>query len=239
MTRILRMILLLGLALIAACTPQNEIELTLVAQNVALRTQIAAVYETATVSADRLQVTVEYMNTLVARAQEQRGQLQATLVAQGGNPAAMSGGVDAAAAPVATSPGADPAFTPAAQITPAATPTPDPSTPTLTNIVMSPGVASDDCASQPTTIFSAALTSEIYVVATANNVTPGTNLLSRWNVAGATIVHDFTPNFAINGNCIWFYIDQTEVQFLPGTWNVTLEVNGVPVGSPVEFVIAE
>jgi hypothetical protein len=231
---------LLGLMVIAACTPQNEVELTLVAQNVALRTQIAAVYETATIDADRLQVTIEYMNTLVARAQEQRGQLQATLVAQGGGSAPVATVAAGSPAPLQLTPNTtDVLVTPNPQITPAETPTPPPGVPTLTNIVMSPDVGADDCATQPTTTFSATNTSEIYVVATANNITPGTNLLSRWNIAGATIVHDFTPDFEIDGNCIWFFIDQSEAEFLPGTWNVALEINGTPVGQPVQFTITE
>ncbi|MBZ0288423.1 MAG: hypothetical protein K8I30_12470, partial [Anaerolineae bacterium] len=58
--RLLIIVLLLSL-LVVGCARQNEVELTLVAQNVALREQMTGVFGTATVAADRMQVTLEYM----------------------------------------------------------------------------------------------------------------------------------------------------------------------------------
>ncbi|HEX2907185.1 MAG TPA: hypothetical protein VHO69_10020 [Phototrophicaceae bacterium] len=53
------------------------------------------------------------------------------------------------------------------------------------------------------------------------------------------IVYDFTPDFVIEQNCIWFYIDSSDTDFTPGNWTVQLEMNGQVVGEPVAFTIAE
>ena len=247
-----RMLLTLGLlaALAAACTPQNEIELTLVAQNVALNTQIAAVRQTATVDADRLQVTVEYMNTLVAQAQEQRSQLQATLIARGADPAAVGVNITPLALQTTPLPAAEAASAPGAVVVPPPAPGDVPVTPfsaenapvtsaapTLANIVTATGVGQDDCAVGVTSVFSAS-SERIYVVATAYNIQPGTLILSRWFQEGRQVVtHDFTPNFQINDACIWFFIDQTDAPFTPGNWAVDLEINGAVVGPSTRFSV--
>lgn len=242
------LVLLVGV--VAACTPQNEIELTLVAQNVALNTQIAAVRETATVDADRLQVTMEYMNTLVAQAQEQRSQLQATLIARGTDASAI--GVDITpGAPLPTPlPAADGVPDPAALVTPApgdvavtpfgADAAAAPSAASgLANIVTSTGVGNDDCAVGATSTFSTS-SDRVYVVARAFNIQPGTTILSRWYREGQQVVtHDFVPDFAIEDACIWFFIDQTDATFTPGSWAVDLEINGAVVGPSTPFTISE
>lgn len=240
--------------LVAACRPQNEVELTLVAQNVDLKTQIAAIYETATVDADQLQITLEYMNTQVAQAQGQNNDLRATLVARGTEPAAITNPQAQPFTPASTAAAnstlpADPqsAGTPVPGQTtggqPTIPPTPTEATegsqPALTGIVMSTGVGDDDCAQGVTSTFTTS-TQEIYVVATASNITPGTTLLSRWfRESEQVVTHDFTPDFNIDGNCIWFFMDQADAQFTPGTWSVQLEVNGAVAGAPVTFTITE
>lgn len=234
-------------ALAAACTPQNEIELTLVAQNVSLNTQIAAVRQTATVDADRLQVTVEYMNTLVAQAQEQRSQLQATLIARGADPAAVGANITPAA-PLTPLPAADAGSANAVPTSapgdvpvtpPGANVTATSAAPTLANIVTAANVGADDCAAGVVSTFSAS-SSRIYIVATAYNIQPGTTILSRWFQNGQQVVsHDFTPDFEINDACIWFFIDQTDVPFTPGAWTVDLEINGAVVGPSTQFTITE
>lgn len=249
-----RKLIALGLlaALAAACVPQNEIELTLVAQNVSLNTQIAAVRETATVDADRLQVTVEYMNTLVAQAQEQRSQLQATLIARGADPAEVGANITPAVPQPTPLPAAGAADAAGAAVVPPPAPGDVPVTPfgaesapdgtaapTLANIVTAANVGSDDCAVGVTSTFSAS-SDRIYVVATAYNIQPGTLIVSRWYREGQQIVtHDFTPNFEINDACIWFFIDQTDAAFTPGSWGVDLEINGAVVGPSTRFTIAE
>lgn len=220
---------------LGACARQNQVELTLVATQVALNTQIAAIRSTATIQAERIQVTVEYMATQVRSAEVQNDQLRATLVSRGIDPQNLSN-ID----PLSITPVPGPANTiPQPEITvetlPVITPTPGGGA-ALTNIVMSENVGSDDCAVGATSTFSTSA-QQIYVVATALNIQPGTTIISRWRVGGQEIVHDFTPNFEINQNCIWFFIDQVDTTFTPGNWNVQLEINGAPVGT-VNFSIS-
>jgi hypothetical protein len=233
--------IVLASMLIVGCQRQNEVELTLVAQKISLETQIGAIRETATVDAERLQITVEYMGTLVGRAEEQRSQLQATLVARGSDPSSI--GADAAAftTPFPTPdngvvnnvPGAvETPLVPTVELSPQA------AVPGLQNITMAPGVGSDDCALNPTSSFTLD-TAEIYVVATGVSITAGTNVAARFAIAGQEIRHDFTPDFDIDGNCIWFFIDQDDLPFVAGTWSVQLELNGASASSPIPFTITE
>ncbi len=219
--------LFIGLSL-TACQRQNEAELTLVAQNISLQTQIAEVRETATVDTERLQITVDYMGTLVGRAEDQHSQLVATQAAQNPPP-------DNAAAAPTDLPLPNGAVTTAADAT--ATPPPETGAPALVDAVMAPGVGDDDCAVNPTSDFTTD-TQEIYIVARGVNIPAGTNIAARFSIAGQEISHDFTPDFDIEDACVWFYIDQTDLAFTAGTWSVQLELNGTPVSSPIPFTIA-
>lgn len=224
--------------IVGACVPQNETQLTLVAQNVSLTTQIAAVRETATYESDQLQITLEYVNTLVGQAQGQGNELRATLVARGTEPANIN--LSGASVPPQITPppdmapednNTDPALPPDAP-----TQLPSGDTPSLINIVMSTGVGNNDCATGVTSQFTTS-TNAIYVVATAQNITPGTRIDSRWQVGAESVVYNFTPDFNINSECIWFYIDQSSVTFTPGDWQVQLDINGVAAGPAVPFSI--
>lgn len=228
-------ILLLALFLLAACQRQNEIQLTLIAQNATLQSEIGAVRATATVEAERLQITVDYMNTLVARAEGDRVQMQATLVSRGTDPASIANIAPQFTTPFPV-PGTPAANVPATPLPEQALATQEVTGPTLVNYMMAPGVGSDDCAVNPTTSFTTD-TAEIYVVATGMNITAGTNIAARFSVGGQEIRHDFTPDFDINGACIWFFIDQNDVVFRPGTWSVELDLNGTPVSPPIPFTI--
>lgn len=233
---------LLMALLAAACSGgSSNTELTLVAQNLALATQIADVRSTATVEADRLRVTAVYIETAVAQSQTQNQRLSATIQALGGN-SALVAPISASLTPAF---GANPAGAeatvdaamPAGDQTAAAA-TSTPRTPALFNAVTARGVGANDCALASVTSFTTADTN-IYIVATASNITPGTMLASRWYLEGSQVIaHDFTPDFAIDQNCVWFYIDSTETAFTPGNWTVQLEINGQPAGEPVAFTIS-
>lgn len=231
-------VLLLATCLLAACQRQNEIQLTLIAQNATLQAEIGNVRETATVDAERLQITVDYVSTLAGRAQEDRVQLQATLVSRGTEPASIESAASQLNTPFPPPNGDNPdgfvPTPPAADSTEAVAPTP--SQPALVDLMMAPGVGSDDCALSPTTSFTTD-TAEIYVVATGVNISPGTNIAASFSVAGQEIRYDFTPDFAIDGACLWFFIDQTDLEFRPGTWSVQLELNGAPASPPIPFTI--
>jgi hypothetical protein len=229
-------LVLLAAAMLAGCQRQNEIQLTLVAQNATLQSEIDAVRQTATVDAERLQITVDYMATRVGQAEQSRVELQATLNARGID----SSGI-ANAAPLATPfplPGV-----PNNNETNPVTPIPEQAVvpaestqPALVDYVIAPGVGNNDCAINPRNTFTTS-DAEIYVVATGVNIPAGTNIAARFAVAGQEVRHDFTPNFDIDGACVWFYIDQSDLEFRAGTWSVQLELNGTPASPPLPCTI--
>jgi hypothetical protein len=234
------MLFLFASLTLAACSGRSNSELTLVARNVAMGTEIADLRASATVAADRLNITVEYMQTAVTEVARQNQMLSSTLTALGQNPGAVvpqpntlalipTPGINSNSAPV---------ITPDAPAQNAGAITPSPSGATLYNAVMAEAVGKNDCALAPITSFKASI-ERIYVVATAANVAPGTKLASRWMLEGKEVVsHDFTPDFAIQQNCVWFFIDPKDTPFTPGNWSVQLEINGTSIGSPVPFTIA-
>lgn len=244
--RLTQLLLSIIALFLASCAGAGgDVQLTLVSQNVELSTQIADLRSTATYEADRLQITIEYIETAIPAATLQNQVLSLTLQASGINPLNVTPG-----APIPTQLPAvqNPTNTTAqALVTPGAGTTVDAelitpasqTTPQLYNIVLAEGVGSNDCALASQFSFSSA-TSQIYVVATAANIPSGTLLASRWFNEGTQVVlHDFAPDFNIEQNCIWFYIDQADTVFTPGNWSVQLEINGSPAGSPVPFTITE
>jgi hypothetical protein len=232
----------------AGCNDGGDIQLTLVSQNVALSTEIADIRGTATYAADRLNQTAEFFGTTIAQGSGQTALLSVTLAASGVNPALVTPGAPIPTRPIENVPPQQPItnVTPivtdasGAAVTSSAVGTSTaPAVPSLFNIVTTDGVGSNDCALGTVSSFSAA-TEQIYVVATAANITPGTRLSSQWYQGGTEVVfHDFTPDFTIEENCIWFYIDETDIPFTPGSWSVQLSINDTPASSPVAFTITE
>jgi hypothetical protein len=233
---------------VGACSNSGDVELTLVNQNVALNTEIASVRSTATYAADALDITVEYVGTAMQQVTQQYGVLSLTMAAAGLNPAAVTPGapVIVPTQPVPVEPIQSSNGTPLptlqdvsggssdTAITPSV-----PADPSLYNIVTAAAVGANDCAISSVSTFSIS-TAEIYVVATAANIAPGTTLSSSWLAPdGVAVNHSFTPDFTIDQNCIWFYIDQSDVVFTPGSWSVQLAINNQPVGQPVAFTITE
>lgn len=223
----------------AGCNDGGDIQLTLVSQNVALSTEIADVRSTATYAADRVNQTAEYVGTAIVQGNIQTGLLSSTLSASGVNPALVTPGAPIPTRPIENVAPQQPNTNPTSIVTDAlVTGTALPGA-SLYNIVTTDGVGSNDCALGTVSTFSST-TEQIYVVATAANIPPNTRLTSQWYQAGAEVVfHDFTPDFTIEQNCIWFYIDQTDIAFTPGNWSVQLSINDTPVGSPVAFSITE
>lgn len=218
---------------------------TLVADHAIASTQIVDLRQSATVNAARMQTTIDFMGTRIRSREENRELMLATLIARGtdagflvqsqGNaefvpPTATPRPTDAllAAAEDAPTPIGGSGIIPDTADTGAA----------LTDIVTAPGVLPDDCAQSPTSQFTTN-TAEIYVVARAQNISSGTTLTSRWLQEGTEVAtFDFTPDFEIDDACIWFFIDQSDVTFISGTWSVALDINGAQVGM-VDFDITE
>lgn len=225
------------------------------AQIDARSTHLHALYVTATVEFERLSVTLEHLETRIARVRNERGEIIATLQMRGVDTSVLPGEAPAPAPTaeidwLAGAAGEIPTPSPssAIQITPFATTTPRgmlPSQPTfaetgplrLRDITLARAVGSDDCASQVTTQF---LTTDarIYIVARAVDVSAGTVITSRWMQDGVELVtFDFIPDFVIENACIWFYVEQVDFPFVVGAYTVQLFLNGLPATSPVPFTV--
>jgi len=246
MPRLLYAILCLLAVLAAGCNDSGDIQLTLVSENVALSTQIADIRSTATYAADKLQQTAEFVGTGVVQGDRENELLAITLTASGIDASLVTPGAPVPTlTPALSAPGAASNNAPlttqdvvsgTAPDTALMTATPA-APPSLYNIVTAEGVGSNDCALGSVSNFTSS-TAEIYVVATAANIPPNTKLSSQWFIEGTPVVsHDFTPDFAIEQNCIWFFIDQSDTPFTPGNWSVQLAINDTPAAPPVPFTI--
>ncbi len=221
------------LLLLIACQRQNNVELTLVARGLNLETQIAALRETATVGSERLEVTIEYMATRAAFAGRQRQELEATLGTRG---TPLPGGIGGPTGTPFPLPGTVFPTVPAQVIAQPVQQTSD--RPRLTDIVMASSVRDNDCASQPRFGFQTDA-ERIYIVATAWNIPANTLLSARFVISGRESLLDWRPRSPINGNCIWFYIEQSDLPFVAGNWSVQLEIDGQPASGALTFSIQD
>ena len=250
-------IITIGLTLLISACSGNEAQQTLVAENATLSTQIVELRTTATFQADQLKQTQEYIETIVPKANRLRDELASTL---------QAAGIDVTAAPVQANPSFSLATAPATSsanfnvqppsiivqgtsvdLSAQFNGTPDPGSPLVTptigqpmlfNLVTAAGVGSNDCALASVTDFPSD-TKQIYVVATAANITAGTTLGAQWYL-GDTLVtkQEFAPKDDINNNCIWFYAEPVDFPFAAGNYRVDLLINGAPVtGAQASFTI--
>ncbi|MBL8157050.1 MAG: hypothetical protein JNM70_22950 [Anaerolineae bacterium] len=240
--------LLMGIAaLLAACGP-GTVDATLVAEHDALSTQIVDLRGTATVLFDQLALTSEFAGTSVARERRRNLELIATLQSVGLDPTALAQ-VSPQPLPQSTPtplPQAQPGAITPVPVTNAAPPvggdviipTATMGAPTVFNVMTAETVGENDCAIGQMSSFSSSA-ERIYVSATAANIPAGIVLGSQWFDAANTLLvsHDFTPDFEILDNCIWFYVDQTDFAFAPGNYAVQLTINGAAAGPLVPFTI--
>lgn len=235
-------------------------------QNEQAETQIAAVRATATVNADRLLITLESAQTAVGNIDLQSTRIASTLIASGMGFIDASGITPEAPpdtveqptrnpnvpqianplltpnAPVVSGSGSAQGDAPLNPVTPtpegnnAPQPTGDPNAP-LTQITLTREVGADDCPVGSTNSFSSG-DSEIYVTAIAN-VVASNQITASFALNGQQIQsYTWTPGFDIQGKCIWFHMPASEVTFTPGSWTVTLDVDGTPVSAPIPFSIS-
>lgn len=251
---LLRTLFVLLAGVLAACGGVSAEKQTLEAHQQEQSTQLHDLRMTATVGAERLQITLEHMETRIARANNQQENILATLEVRGVDisnlpepatlpPVPPTSTVDPnAPAKVTDVMAASPV--PVLEVTPfataSATPFPtlaEPELLQLREIVMATGVGVDDCATEVTNRFSPE-TEQIYVVARAVDLPAGTVLTSQWLRDGAPLAtFDFTPDFVIEDACVWFFADQTDFQFTPGSYSVNLLLNGEPAAPPIPFAI--
>ena len=254
MRRFVRCLIVAAAAILTACS-SNEPQQTATAVYQEAVANIEALRATATVVRARVQTTLDYAGTRVGQAQSARAFLASNLIGLGteaayieenlaqleelATPVALStpveqasGAVTAVARPPTQRPGTivtPPAVTPA--------PTATESGPRLENITMASGVNEFECARDVNPRFTPASTA-IYVVGRAYRIPAGATISSTWRRSGEDIVSfSFHRDHEINGNCIWFYIDQTDTPFTVGSWSVEISVDGVPLSAPVAFQI--
>ncbi len=241
---------------LAGCASSSP-QLTATAVYSQARAEVESLRATATIVRARMKTTLEYAGTRVGQAEEAGGLLRYSLINLGTdtsfvetsvsqiesaptrNPQPTPGDVRAPDTGVIT-PHLPPTDVPTVIATapPAATlPAPDDSQPRLENIVMASGVDDSDCASDANPRFTPQ-SEAIYIVANAHNVAAGANISSRWYRRGTEVAYfSFQAENNINGNCIWFFIDQTDTPFVPGAWSVEIRVDNISIATPVSFQI--
>lgn len=247
--------------ILAACGADGVSQQTMVAYQTFVSTQRASFYITATVDAERGQVTLNAIQQRIDRALTQRQFMLATLQARGIDTSRLPPPLTPT--PVPPSPASDDISNPEATanvldtplptsviitpfiITPTVTTsvtlafvaTPMPNSP-LRDIVMAQGVGRDDCPVGVTNTFSVN-SARIYIVARAVGVQSGTRLGSIWQKADGTplVQFDFTPNFNIRDACIWFFATPDDFPFEAGNYTVILTVNDQVASNPVLFTI--
>ena len=209
--------------------PESPIELTAAD----LETQIAFIRRSATVAAERLQITVVGARARLEQVRQNSTALGGTLTARGFDPAALSSPTAVAmsarqvtAAPARSS--ATPLIItpPASQTTTEANATD--AEPRLSDFRVGLEVGADDCVAVPRRSLPANA-SAIYTSARAQNLSAGSELQTRWFAAGAERTRlTYAPTFAIEDNCVWFFITPDETPFVPGGWEVLWELAGQP-----------
>ncbi len=250
-------IIIIAFALLISACSSDGTQQTLVAENAMLSTQIVDLRVTATYQADELQQTREYVETIIPKANRLRDELASTLQAAGidvtlhpveSNPSFTLGTVVTRPAPntggqqqtiiVEGTSMPAPAQAGSTSDAPIGGVTPTVGQPSLYNLITAEGVGSNDCALSSVTSFSAD-TAQIYVVATASNITAGMTIGAQWYLGDTLLTkQEFSPEQDINDNCVWFYAEPVDFPFTAGNYRVELLINGnVVTGAQASFAI--
>ena len=248
---------LLPLTIALAACASNSPQLTATVLYERARAEVESLRSTATVARARMETTLEYAAARVAQAEDAGEFLQFSLIGLGTDTSFIATNVSqieiaptriALTTPTATrqaeisevGPIALATLSPTASATRSAGASPPLATaagPRLDNIVMASGVNRNDCAIDVNPVFTPAST-EIYVVAEAYNIPAGAKISSRWHRRGIEVAYfSFDVENRIDGNCIWFFIDQTDTAFVAGAWSVELRVDNIPLGPPIAFQV--
>ena len=236
----------------AACGVSAE-QINATAQYERNATHISQVRASATVQRARLSITLDYAGTRVKQAADAGAFLRSNLLALGTDSAFVDAALrrierlaDTPAPSTALPERADAATSAADAVaidreSIAAIVTPPPSPPAgprVTEAVLASGIDRDDCATDINPVFTPA-SERIYVVATAHKIPAGGSLSSLWQFRSAPVANiSFRADRAIDGSCIWFYIDETDAPFTPGPWSVELRLDGEALAPPLPFQIA-
>ncbi len=238
-------------ALLTACGP-SEVQLSATSAYEIAETDINRLRTTATVARARLQITLDYVGTRVMQVEQANQFLRSGLMDLGTESAFIDANLSqlqlqptptqrqglasvtgTTATPVALLAGSNDQR---AQVTAATAVaiTPD-NRPRLGKVVLASGVDAEDCALDINPLFTPE-SAAIYIVARAFNIPAGANLSSIWQRQGTEVAQlSFQTEFAINDNCIWFFIDQSDTPFLAGAWSVEIRLDGEALMSPLPF----
>lgn len=107
------------------------------------------------------------------------------------------------------------------------------------NLLTATGAGDNGCGTGVTSIFGMDV-SEIYVILPVFNITANSyTFAARWQRDGQPVgpVYDFTPDFDADELCIWFFVDESDFEFLPGNYTVTIDINGQIGAGPIPFII--
>lgn len=238
-------ICLLLMLLLTSCTASAE-EQTATAEQSIAETAIAQLRATSTVVRARMQTTLDYADARVTEAAEAQDFLRYNLIGLGTESAWLAIGIrllgevgeqaTATARPAAIRTDVEPAVAPplAVIVTP---PTAQSPGARMENMQMASGIDSRDCAIDNNPRFTPA-SSQIYVVAQAYDVSAGATISSVWRRQDSEVANfSFQPRNDIDGDCIWFFIDQRDAEFTVGEWSVEIAVDGVSAAPPLAFQI--
>ncbi len=80
----------------------------------------------------------------------------------------------------------------------------------------------------------------IYATMRVFNIESGVQLSALWEREGMEMYRDsFVLNRGASEICLWFSIERSEVEFVPGNWTVRLFADGFQLESPLAFTILE
>ncbi len=236
---------LLMALLLTSCTA-SAVELTATADQRSAETAIAQLRATSTVVRARMQTTLDYASSRVTEAAEAQDFLRFSLISLGTESAWLANEIQqlgeagefatATAQPAAIDSGRLRTATPLAPVivTP---PTAQEPGARLENMQLASGVDSRDCAVDNNPRFTPA-SSQIYVVAQAYNVKAGATISSVWRRQDSQVAEfSFQPRKELNGECIWFFIDQSDAEFTVGMWGVEITIDGSRAAPPLAFQI--
>ena len=238
-------------ALLTACGP-SEVQLSATSAYEIAETDINRLRTTATVARARLQITLDYVGTRVMQVEQANQFLRSGLMDLGTESAFIDANLSqlqlqptptqrqglasvtgATATPLTLLAGSNAQRVQVAAATAVAI-TPD-YRPRLGKVVLASRVDAEDCALDINPLFTPE-SAAIYIVARAFNIPAGANLSSIWQRQGTEVAQlSFQTEFAINDNCIWFFIDQSDTPFLAGAWSVEIRLDGEALMSPLPF----
>ena len=252
----LRVVFLLVAGLMLGACQATDLPATATAEHRAAATQMGQIYNTATVARARLQTTLDFAGTRVAQIEQSGAFLRSNLSALGTDSAFIDETLRqalavqaetaeaSAAAPLPASADAanaasGPILTPYLASQPPSAATAAETGPRLAEAVLASGVNSEDCPLDVNPQFTTG-SSAIYVVARAFDIPAGATFSSSWRFRDQEVAsHSFRAEHSIHDNCIWFYIDQSDVIFSAGRWAVQLSLDGSALTPLLPFEVVD